>query len=416
LSQACSFESEGAPLDHGLWSKTIRGKALSNHPDLTIEPLDDRILATGKLKDVPADGKNLATLQAVFHHVPSLTQSAVSLTSKSYVIHMSAEAAKGLTDGSLNMMEAAGGGFYGSVVDAASGEIVENVSFVAKGVSKVAVAATIFQILAVATAQYYLPQINRRLAKVESGINDLREHLEAHDRAVLVGAVRHLRTMSAALEGRELDEADFRSELVGLDSTDRDCRRVLEANRENMRRYRRELDGIKLSAVLKPDFEAATEKAEQYERAALTSLQAAYVRTIVARFRCIVPSDYRLSFTQNTLRELSEDLDAMRDENGEFSKRFEERIKTETTATLDLDDLKELFGEEDTLEEKRREIVGEERGRRKAVVSMRDELDAVVRDVREQTARQISSGEEPLTLVVTLNDDNEIESLSELTA
>lgn len=133
--------------------------------------------------------------------------------SNSYVLKMSPEAARRFSEGSLEMMKSVDGGYRGILVDFKSKQIVEHVSFGAKGVGNVAVMATVFQILAVATAQYYLPQINRRLSKVEDGVNDLREHLEANDRAVLVNAVRHLRTMSAALEGRELDQATFGQSL-----------------------------------------------------------------------------------------------------------------------------------------------------------------------------------------------------------
>jgi hypothetical protein len=389
----------------------------AENPLLHIELLDTQAIESSRLKDIPTDDQKLANLQKTIKGLRSLIRvgRGVQGKSNSYVLKMSPEAARRFSEGSLEMMKSVDGGYRGILVDSKGKQIVEHVSFGAKGVGNVAVMATVFQILAVATAQYYLPQINRRLSKIEDGVNDLREHLEANDRAVLVNAVRHLRTMSAALEGRELDQADFRTELIGFDGIDQDCGRILEAYRDHAHRYRKELSQIDPYGTLRPDFESLVNKSEQFERAALTSIQAAYVRTLVTRFRCILPTNYRAAYAKDSLRQLSEDLHQMREEHEGFCTLLERRIK-EAESLFDFDKMKELSGDPNTLKAERARYVKAEKERHQAVMDVRDELDGIVKDVLEQTERQLAAGSKPLMLVVTLNEDDEIASLAELTA
>lgn len=409
-----SNDTENKSSNTARYSRLVLGEV--ENPLVAIEPLDLGASLEGRARHLPVNERKLAPLQAIFSHTPALTQSALATISKTYTIRMSPEAAKRVADGSWEMMKAAGGGWRGVLVDANGKKIAEHVSLVSSGASKAVAVATIFQCLAIVTAQYYLPQINRRLLQIERGINDLREHLEAHDRAVLVTGLKHLRSMSSVLEGYDLEEADLQANLIGLDDMDRGCSRVLEVNRDHMNRYRSDFDQLDLSGVLKPDFDSAVSKSEQYEKAALVCLQAVYVRSLAAQFRCITPSGYRVSYADNTLRELAEDLTMLRQEYENFSKRFEERVENEAKATLDFDDVKELFGNTDTLENHRQKIIEEERDRHQSVLSMRDELEIVVKNASAQAARQLSTDSEPLTLVVRLNDQNEIEELSELTA
>lgn len=139
------------------------------------------------------------------------------------------------------------------------------------------------------------------------------------------------------------------------------------------------------------------------------------MRTLVTRFRCILPTSYRAAYAKDSLRQLSEDLHQMREEHEGFRTLLERKIK-DARSLFDFDEIKELSGDPNTLKAERASYVKAEKERHQAVMNVRDELARIVKDVLEQTERQLAAGSKPLTLVVTLNEDDEIESLAELTA
>lgn len=172
-----------------------------------------------------------------------------------------------------------------------------------------------------------------------SGIQDIQELLASQDRAVLVDSLRQHKSIKLLLEEGDIQERDMLAGLVNLDTIDRDSGRVLEAYREHMERYTSELEELALSGVFIPDFAAATDKAAQYEKAALTSLQAMYVKSVTAQFRCAVPGSYsRMARAHHSLRELGVDLEAWYKDQTSFARRFKERIREDATASLNLDE------------------------------------------------------------------------------
>lgn len=392
------------------YSRLVLGDV--EHPSAVIEPFES--LPGSQLKPLSVGKQQLGQLQAILRHAPSLAKSAATAASNTYVLRFPPEVAEGIRNNSFKVMESAEGGLRGVAVDA-RGEIVSHATLVpASNVRMAAIAAGVFQVLAVATAQYYLPQINRRLLKVEQGIRDIKAHLTSQDRAVLIDSIKQLQSMKRLLEAGRFEERDVLAGLIGLDTIDRDSGRVLEAYREHMERYRTELDGLALSGVFNPDFAAATEKASQHEMAALTSLQAMYVKSVTAQFRCAIAGNHsRIAQAHHSLLELGTGLEAWHKDQASFARRFEERITEDTTASLDLDDVKELFGDDDTLANQREKIVSEANDRWETIIAPYHELRRAIGEAADQAARQLSATSEPLTLVVKLNEQEEIEQVYE---
>lgn len=400
------------PLDQRApqYSRLVLGDV--EHPSAVVEPFES--LPESQLKPLSVGKPQLAQLQTIFRHAPGLAKSAATAASNTYVLRFPAEVAEGIRNNSLKVMESAEGGLRGVAVDA-QGKIVSHGTLVSVSrVRPAAVAAGIFNILAIATAQYYLPQINNRLVRVEQGIQDIKEYLTSQDRAILVDSLKQLQSLKRLLETGDFQERDVLTRLIGLDTIDRDSGRVLEAYREHMERYRGELDGLTLSGVVNPDFAAATDKAAQYEKAALTTLQAMYVKSVTAQFRCALPgSSPRIAQAHHSLRELETDLEAWYEQQADFFRRFEERIREDTTVSFDLDDVKELFGDEDTLANQREKIVSEANEGQESVIVLHDELQQAIGKAADHASRQLSTSSEPLTLVVKLNDQKEIEQVYE---
>lgn len=250
--------------------------------------------------------------------------------------------------------------------------------------------------------------------RVEKGIQDLKAHFESQDEAILGGSLKQLKSMKLLLEEGDLQEADAFASLIGLDAIDRDCGRVLDAYRGHMERYKSELDGLALSGVFNPDFAAATDKAAQHEKAARISLQAMYVKSVTAQFRCAIPgSSARIRQAHQSLRELETELEAWHTDQASFAQRFEERIRDDTRASLDFDDIKELFGDDDTLLDHRKGLVSEAKEREESITALHDEPKQALGKATDHAARQLSTLSEPLTLVVKLNEQDEIEQVYE---
>ena len=85
----------------------------------------------------------------------------------------------------------------------------------------------------------------------------------------------------------------------------------------------------------------------------------------------------------------------------------------DATAALDLDDLKEAFGNEDTFANRREKIVNAANERQESLIAPYRELRQAVREAAERAGRQLSAASEPLTLVVEMNERNEIERVYE---
>lgn len=380
-------------------------------PSAVIEPIES--LPESRLRPLPVGRQQLGQLQAMFRHAPALAENAASASSKTYVLRFPPGVAQGIRTNSLRVMQSAEGGLRGIAVDA-QGRIVSHATLVpASSVRVAAVAAGVFQVLAIATAQYYLPQINRRLARVEQGIRDLRERLTSQDRAILVDSLRQLRTAKRLLEAGDFEEIDALAGLVNLDAIDRDSGRVLEAHREHMERYGKEFDELALSGFFAPDFEAASEKATRYEEAALVCLQAMYVRSVAAQLLAVTGGRAQIIRAHHNFGELESSLRSWHSDRAAFYERFEERIREDATATLDLDDLKKFLGDEDTLAKKREKIASGARERRESLIASYRELRREVSKAAARTDKELHAPPEPLTLVVEMNERDEIERVYE---
>jgi thiamine biosynthesis lipoprotein ApbE len=97
----------------------------------------------------------------------------------------------------------------------------------------------------------------------------------------------------------------------------------------------------------------------------------------------------------------------------EWLKSSEERIQNDTTVSFDLDEFKKLLGDDDTLANQREKIVSEANERQESIIALHDELQQAISKAADHAARQLSTSSEPLTLIVKLNEQKEIEQVYE---
>ena len=138
-----------------------------------------------------------------------------------------------------------------------------------------------------------------------------------------------------------------------------------------------------------------------------------YVKYVTARFRCAISGNHaRIAQAHDSLRELEADLDAWFKEHRSFAQRFRERIRKDATASLDIVRLRrKLFGNDNTLSNQRKKIVGESNGRQRAIIATHCDLQQAISKAAGHASRQLATSQEPLTLIVKLNEQNEIEQV-----
>lgn len=392
------------------YSQLVLGDA--EEPLATVESLDASVEL--RRSPLPMNEQQLGWLQSIFKHAPRLAKS-VSRSTNTYVMKFSPEVAHGIRNGSLDIMRSAQGGLRGIVVDA-RGTIVSQATLVpASGVRMTAIVAGAFQVLAVVTAQYYLPQINRRLLQIERGVQDIQAHLTAQDKAVLVHSLKQLRSVQLSLEEGDLNEVDVTSQHVNLDAIDRDSGRIMETYRDHMERYKNEFEELDLARWLNPDFEAATDKMTEYENAAFICLQAMRVKSMTAQFRyTMLGSDFRVSQALHDLQELKKGLTAWQEDQMSFLERFKKRIQDDTVTYLDRDYLREMFGGDDSLTKRRQRIIHDADHGKAAITNLYDEFKQTIDQATRYATQRLASTSEPLTLAVELDDQGDIEYVYEL--
>jgi hypothetical protein len=160
-------------------------------------------------------------LQPLLAHANSLITSAANVKGTFIVVRFAPEIAHGLRNGSLHLMRSLEGGFRLTAVDSTH-EIAGHGSIITEShVNLTMVATGIWSILAILTAQKYLLDIGRRLAKIEASVNDIKDWLETDRSAWLVSDLTHVDRWANCLLSQDLSELDVSVIACELESIER---------------------------------------------------------------------------------------------------------------------------------------------------------------------------------------------------
>jgi hypothetical protein len=311
------------------------------------------------------------------------------------VLRFRPDVAAGLRSGAFHLMGAVGGGHRPMAVNAANKIVGLPTVHSTSELQLVSAGMAVWQVMAVVTAQRFLVDINRRLANIERGIQDIKDWLDDDRLAKLLGNLAYLRSASHQLKDGPLTQADATSVAFQIDAVDRECTQVLEAYRIQMTRAFSKFDGVQLEGMgIKKHVDEAAKAVVEAAMPAHRYLAAAYVRGLAARLRCAVLGNPRVAARR--LEEVRACLDQHAEEMGRFDSRVKKRLP----------EVWSLWSEEDTQKQLRRKLKRKSVDLQKQMLELRDDLVGMLDDAMAAIESHLTDEGQPLELMVVM-DSNE---------
>lgn len=257
------------------------------HPAMIIHAY--RPQPTEQRARIPIAPGQLAALEALVRHVPQL---AASASARTLVVRFTPGVAARLSSGTATLMPALEGGVR-TIALGPNGQILDHSAPVAAGVPAAAAASAVWQVLAMATAQYYLVGISKRLSAIEQQLDELQQRMRNQDMASLRNNFKRLQSTRAALAGSALTEFDMQSFVSEVDTIDRECGRIMENAAIEAERIAKRLEGMSLKANFDPaeKMREAQRRVDEHAQFAQLWAMAASSRAAAAEVRCALPTD-----------------------------------------------------------------------------------------------------------------------------
>jgi hypothetical protein len=192
---------------------------------------------------------------------------------------------------------------------------VREIATLVSGINPIAVATFAWQVLAFATAQKYLSDINKRLANIEHGVGEIRQFLFDNHESELVANYGYLRQVASTIERGILSPEDVI--IVGgqLEDIERQCSRVMEHSHIGCQRT---IDETKTElsrkwSNLESSIQYSQQRADEFRQYGRMSLLALSVRIVATHLRATLPLNKMIARNRvEHLRESVEDYDAFR--------------------------------------------------------------------------------------------------------
>jgi hypothetical protein len=160
------------------------------NPLVEITPMNFSI---GNQMPIEVDSGLKIALQPLLQRSSEIFRLGEEMSKKSIRVVFSPAVTRGLSSGSLDLVETSSGRLLPVARNVSTGRFVQTGEAVAQGGVRLAtVAAMSWQIVAIATAQHYLGDINERLANIERGIEDVRWWLQEEKKNELTAAINLL--------------------------------------------------------------------------------------------------------------------------------------------------------------------------------------------------------------------------------
>ena len=234
-----------------------------------------------------------------------------------YLVRYSPDLIKGLSNGTFQQAVGPNGGILSNVIG--MNEELGRKGFVGhgefsklKGVNAAGVALGVWQVMAIVTAQKFLADINRRLAKLENGIQEVKAWLEQEAWSTLISSYNHLSQYVDALNRNEIHSVEFHAFLNQAENIDRDCARIQSLF------YNRMLDEFEMFKSQEVAGVGLKDHAEQLRDHGLTyltfhagALTALRVRSAAAQFRLVLPVPHDL--TEGRFKEIKASFQSCKD-------------------------------------------------------------------------------------------------------
>jgi hypothetical protein len=375
-------------------------------PAIMIQPY--QLHAEDRIAPLQLRQEQLSGLEALVRPIPAIALAGANVATQTYMVRFAPEVASQLAAGSATLMRSLDGGVRAIAVGA-DGRIIGQGTLVAQASLGFAAAATaVWQVLAVVTAQYYLVGINHRLAAIEGKLDAVHTRMDDREMAMLTQHFKQLRSIQTALTECRLTELDVHSFVREVDTIDRECGLIMETCLISMDRGYQSLRTMNLQGTFDPSDEvrAAQAQVAKYVYTAQLWSMAALARVAAAEVRCALPVDRGIA--QLRLRETQDELQRWEKAREQFTKLIKVRARDVST-TIHL-----KWWERD--HDYRAKLLKEAKTTQRQLNEGYKLVARGLVGVKELAAEQQALQDQPLNLLVDVNDQGQITMVRRLLA
>lgn len=356
-----------------------------------------------KYEDVILNDSLKTGFAALMQQAPNLAMNVANITSSKYLVQFSAEVSQGLSNGSLSLMKSLEGGVKAVAIDG-SGKIVElgKINQVS-GLNPATAALAVWQVLAIITAQKYLSDINKKLAKIQADIEYIKQYLEDQRLGAIYGNFNYLKQIATSIGSNTITELDYSTFNNQIEHIERECSQIMEALELSLNDPLEKIKAQKFDGVgLCDNFSAAKQYISDFENNARPYLTAMYVRTVAARVKCALPVDRKIA--ELRIEELQDKVERQKQHFSKFEKEVKKRIP----------DLKGFFSFDETDKEYQKEL-------RKCLKSSLDTVNETTAEITESMVstkiivkKQMEEFQKPIQLEVKLKENGDIDTIKKI--
>ena len=180
-------------------------------------------------EDIIQNESIATSFSALLQQVPSILQNANEMAISKYTIRFSEEATKKLIDGSYHF----GGTKLGQIqpVLRDSQQRFREIAHLEKtsNINPATVAFAVWQVMAIITAQKYLADINKKLAAIKSGIEEIIELLENEQKGKIYGSLQYLSQIVDNIKNKSITQLDYITYGNQIEQIERECLQISAA-------------------------------------------------------------------------------------------------------------------------------------------------------------------------------------------
>ncbi len=253
-------------------------------------------------------------LQPLLAQAPSMIANASHALGTSVILKFAPEAAKGLREGSLTLMKSLEGGVRAIATDSSGKTVAHGSLHFVSNTNPATIALAVWQVLAIVTAQKYLADISKRLAKIETAVEDIREWLENDRWAKIVSSIKYVSQLGERLSSQKITELETQTLLGALEDIERQASHTCEAVRGQLQMLHRRYENLNLHGIkLRKNTKEAESLINEYQHQTKTFLAAAFLRGHTVQLRAAMPTSRSLALDRvncvlDDVKECSENM------------------------------------------------------------------------------------------------------------
>jgi hypothetical protein len=330
------------------------------------------------------------------------------LAANRYVVSFSPEVTRELSNGSMELMRSSQGGYYATAVTADGRRIVQTGMSEKAGFPVAAIPGLLWQVAAIATAQKFLSDINKQLARIGEAMEFIKRYLEAERIGTVQASLDRLAEIITAMNsgGWELDDA--RRWVGMLDDLDLPCSGIVRAGQAQKQDLLQKAANVDIGTfrLKKKAVERAVQNSHDFASHFGLCTSALYVRVAATPVRAALPVG-RADLAAR-LASCTEDSRALRDVNEEhFAVRSRPLLET-------MSDEKAIFSREATKKEARKTISEASTAARNSIIAELKEIDCIIASTQKNCASADKMYVNGLKLELAVTKDGSVESVSRI--